>query len=745
MAIRSRQRLSRFSSKVALVAVWVAGMLLISMSPFALNLLPSSPEWQVEKKARPMTITIYTAPAPFEGRQGQRQMLAIYSWLQLNPRPSVVLLGQDASLSKFAEPLAPFVRVDTEIDFTFLGAHMFHTMVGRARASTSDIAVLIEPDLILFPDFIDVLGYSHLMQDDWLLVAMSRNVPSFPFHQQLPEGPWLIKSNNVVETEEVHAYVSQHGQWTACKGGQLWAWNTGKVPLHAGVMPPFVYGQGQHNEWLLNEALTSGYRFVFDASEAFSLIYPQDIPKTVQVTQTEEVDKYEYQEWGFAVNAHLARHYGSYFFRPANFSNLPVKLFKCGGPKSKKFCFWDHFKHLSYCFPPELLLIAEGQGAGFAGMQAAEDSYITSFRRYVLGKTWKYFPIQPHLLGARRNLPFWKNFVSGFRMSSNRRSTCLQDNFTVGAELDCPVSRVKEPLPLNSHLASPFSLESLLSRVANSDKVVVLAVVGNSYRDMLMSWVCRLKWLKLSNLILSAVDDDIYEFAILQGLPVFKSGPSMNLSFNDCHFGTECFQTVTKVKSRTVLQILQLGYHVLLSDVDVYWFKDPTRELMSFGPGTLVAQTDEYNLTEALNVPRRLNSGFYFAWSNNATIAAFERIVKHAATSHMSEQPSFYDVLCGVGGKYRVGTTLCVEPLTNLTVHFLDREKYPNGAYKTLWENENVAEVCKQQGCVILHNNWISGRKKKLARQIASGLWDYDDRGRMCVKSWHSSGQIHLF
>lgn len=68
-----------------------------------------------------------------------------------------------------------------------------------------------------------------------------------------------------------------------------------------------------------------------------------------------------------------------------------------------------------------------------------------------------------------------------------------------------------------------------------------------------------------------------------------------DISFNDCHFGTKCFQRVTKVKSRMVLEILKLGYNVLLSDVDVYWFKNPLPFLSSFGTSVLPAQSDEYN------------------------------------------------------------------------------------------------------------------------------------------------------
>lgn len=58
-----------------------------------------------------------------------------------------------------------------------------------------------------------------------------------------------------------------------------------------------------------------------------------------------------------------------------------------------------------------------------------------------------------------------------------------------------------------------------------------------------------------------------------QGVPVVKSTETLRASRDDCHFGTKCFQDVTKVKSRTVLHLLQLGFKVLFSDVDVYWFQ----------------------------------------------------------------------------------------------------------------------------------------------------------------------------
>lgn len=65
-------------------------------------------------------------------------------------------------------------------------------------------------------------------------------------------------------------------------------------------------------------------------------------------------------------------------------------------------------------------------------------------------------------------------------------------------------------------LKLPFSLESLLEIVADRDKNVVLGIAGASYRDMLMSWACRLCHLGVSNILVCALDSETYEFSALQ-------------------------------------------------------------------------------------------------------------------------------------------------------------------------------------------------------------------------------------
>ncbi|ONK72506.1 uncharacterized protein A4U43_C04F20130 [Asparagus officinalis] len=592
-------------------------------------------------------ITIFSATRPFydDGLDsvGARQEIAIRSWLRLSPNVNVVLFGQHPSVLTFASNFGNRVVVESGIDFTFLGTPFFHSMVARSQASHAGISLLVDPETILLPDIITTLHYVHKLNRDWFLTSVSSSIPRFPFLLDDTGQNWLQKDGKRIGAKK--EFLVQNRQWRNCGERILMAWNTGDPPLHAGIIPPFAYNRGLHNEWLVNEVLSSDFRIVIDATLAAPGFYLESL----SVSPSSKLNK----TWEDEGNHHLASLYGSLYFRPN--TTISFRLTKCSG----QYCLFDSANGTVYFLND------------FANPSWLSEKFLQFWRR----KEWTNLMKDVHLWD--RNVPCSKWHKVSFKMPRE--------------------------------LSLSLSLNSLLQIIANKDKSVVLAVAGDNYRDMLMSW----------------------------GLPVFKDplAPS-NISFDDCHFGTKCFQRVTKVKSRIVLQILKLGYNVLMSDVDVYWFENPMPFLHSFGSATLLAMSDEFNKTEPINLPRRLNSGFYFARSDPVTIAALKKVVKHASTSDLSEQPSFYDVLCGEGGANRVGDDRCFEPETKLTVIFLNRSSFPNGAYKGLWEKSNVRLACLKLGCVVLHNNWISGRKRKFERQLRSGLWDYDSSSRMCVQNW---------
>ncbi|MED6180705.1 hypothetical protein PIB30_012581 [Stylosanthes scabra] len=592
------------SCKVELWSIWLSGFVLIGLSLYATQRLPlhnkdhsriiiSKLKNNVTLDSTGLKITIFTAPKPFKGSTGTKQSLAVQSWLALSPHLAVVLFSKDPSVASFSEAFASRVLVDTNIDFTFLGTAFLHSMIARSHSFISDIYVIVDPETIILSGFISTLSHAYELDHDWLLVASSQNVSYFPFHLDNSGKHWLLDNGEHVKIHEMQKMLQQNWQGNQCYTSMIMAWNNKDAPLHDGVLPPFLYNKGIHNNWLIHEAISSEFRFVFDATltiTSFHLNGDQD---------------FENRKWEYIGNSYLGAHYGSFFFSEANYSTIP-KLFKC-------------------------------------------------YKQYIILDTNKNI-VYPIRNNGKMN--FWKENIFSSWLEKNAMH-CIAGLRSQVRILDCSL---KDQMKTLAPLEISFSLESLLSMAADETKTIVLTTAGFSYKDMLMSWVCRLRKLSIENFIVCALDQETYQFSILQGIPVFNDplAPS-NISFDDCHFGTKCFQRVTKVKSRMVLKILKLGYNVLLSDVDTYWFKNPLPLLQSFGPAVLAAQSDEYNKRGPINLPRRLNSGFYYANSDGQTIAAMEKVKK------------------------------------------------------------NVSAACLKKGCFIIHNNWISGRLKKLERQVKSG------------------------
>ena len=138
----------------------------------------------------------------------------------------------------------------------------------------------------------------------------------------------------------------------------------------------------------------------------------------------------------------------------------------------------------------------------------------------------------------------------------------------------------------------------------------------------------------------------------------------------------------------------------------------------------------------AANGDMRINSGFYRVRSSSATISAFAAIVNHAMTSGKTEQPSFYIILCGgKSGETKIGADHCQyqsnASQVSIDVFFLNRLHYPNGAVNHIWDSITSISQAHPE-VIVLHNNWISGLKKKIQRQIIHQLWWFEHQNQVC-------------
>ncbi|MCO5558361.1 hypothetical protein L7F22_011942 [Adiantum nelumboides] len=607
------------------------------------------------------SLTIFTAPHSFSNSSDDPQYQALLSWLQLQPIPKVVLLGNDPSFYSVSQQLCGEVSVEPSIDHNMWGTPLVHSMFARAQQADTDLSMVVNTDVFLFQDVMEAMHRVHGIHEKWVLVGKPRTV-----NQQ--ELGLAFTPTGLSSLVDIISTVT--GFPTTCKGvadlimsrgynqGPIsyWAWNNfnrQKEPVSTLLqrsIPPFSYVKGTFEDWIHQNLIegAQSHRVLIEASEAIT---------SIRVASTFSLVSPSKEEGHInGILSHGGGDLDPYSVRPS------WKMTHCASAKVHNLC-----------------------------------------------------------LVEQKIKPFTISKTSGDNVESQDAIQQFRGNDTIKS--------------------SSHTLDSLLPLVADENKVVVMVGGTSNYKEMLLSFICRAQSLGIHNVLIAAFDEGLYEYAYLQGLPVYLESPSdeyKSVIGNDgsCVFASECFKRVTKLKSMSVLKVLKRGYSVLWSDMDIAWFENPLPQLLALGASySLVIQSDKPNETHAENMGA--NSGFYLARSEEKTIRAFEAIVQHARKSQATEQPSFYIILCGQKAESRVGRRECVIRQSGLHTVFLDHEHYPNGHVFGHWHSSNATEACKKKGCVLLHNNFIKGKVKKLTRFVKQGLWFYDVNKRMCIQPWH--------
>ena len=104
----------------------------------------------------------------------------------------------------------------------------------------------------------------------------------------------------------------------------------------------------------------------------------------------------------------------------------------------------------------------------------------------------------------------------------------------------------------------------------------------------------------------------------------------------------------------------------------------------------------------------------------------------------MSEQPCFYDVLCGKNGENAHGVNQCIYEKNGMVVVTLDRNRYPNGVTKGIWNTTDGEIPLRYPEVIALHNNWIKGFQKRL-RFERHGLILFNREVGLCTYSLRTS------
>lgn len=112
-----------------------------------------------------MDFTILCLPMPFEGKDDIAQRNSIHSWVLLEPKPEIILLGNEKGVREIVQQFGAIHIPD--IDRNECGDLSVRSVLeqGYDRAS-HDIVAYVDADVILFQDFAEAIERVH---SDFLL------------------------------------------------------------------------------------------------------------------------------------------------------------------------------------------------------------------------------------------------------------------------------------------------------------------------------------------------------------------------------------------------------------------------------------------------------------------------------------------------------------------------------------------------------------------------------------------------
>jgi hypothetical protein len=201
-------------------------------------------------------------------------------------------------------------------------------------------------------------------------------------------------------------------------------------------------------------------------------------------------------------------------------------------------------------------------------------------------------------------------------------------------------------------------LAKILEKVAVKREIIV-ALANSNVKEMLQVWFTNIKRVGISNYLVVALDDEISKFCESNQVPFYKRDPVDGIDTIGKQGGNHA---VSGLKFRILREFLQLGYSVLLSDVDIVYLQNPFDHLyrysdvesMSDGHNNMTA----YGYNDVFDEPAMgwaryahtmriwvYNSGFFYLRPTIPSIELLDRVAARLSKENAWDQAVFNEEL----------------------------------------------------------------------------------------------------
>jgi hypothetical protein len=205
---------------------------------------------------RPGPITIFATPKKFDGHIGVIQRNAITSWTRMQPKPEVMLFGNELGTAELAGELG--LRHVSAVKCNEWGTPLVSDLFAQAeQLGSGPVVCYVNADIILFDDFAEAIFRIAAWNSRFLMVGRRTDLDvrePFDFRDGWAD---LIASR-----------ARREGKLQIARSIDYFAFSRGLYP----AMPPLAIGRFWWDNWLLWKARSLGANVV-DASKAVLAVH----------------------------------------------------------------------------------------------------------------------------------------------------------------------------------------------------------------------------------------------------------------------------------------------------------------------------------------------------------------------------------------------------------------------------------------------------------------------------------------
>ncbi|KAL6218620.1 hypothetical protein ACLB2K_011830 [Fragaria x ananassa] len=248
-----------------------------------------------------------------------------------------------------------------------------------------------------------------------------------------------------------------------------------------------------------------------------------------------------------------------------------------------------------------------------------------------------------------------RELTEKFRLAEQRKDQAEKQVLVLGDQKKAGPFGTVKGLRTNPSVVPDESVNPRLAKVLEKvavNKEIIVALANSNVKEMLEVWFTNIKRVGIPNYLVVALDEEIARYCEANNVPVYKRDPDKGI---DSVARTGGNHAVSGLKFHILREFLQLGYSVLLSDVDVVYLQNPFNHL--YRDSDVESMTDGHNnntaygFNDVFDEPKMgwaryahtmrmwvYNSGFFYIRPTIPSIELLDRVA-----GRLSKQPNSWD------------------------------------------------------------------------------------------------------